>query len=77
MIESDHNNITPQKQGAWDSRWREVLGIILKGGAFKPNEEWTRKLVTEVTPARFPALACIGSLQVRFRRGAKSTGYLA
>ena len=43
MIESDHNNITPQKQGAWDSRWKEVLGIILKGGTFTPNQEWTRK----------------------------------
>ena len=42
MIESDHNNITPQKQGAYDSRSKEVLGIILSGGEFKPNEELTR-----------------------------------
>ncbi len=43
MIDSDHNNITPEKQGAYNSRSEEVLGIILKGGEFKPNEELTRK----------------------------------
>jgi cephalosporin-C deacetylase-like acetyl esterase len=37
MIESDHNNRTPQKQGAYNSRYQEVLGIILHGGEFKPN----------------------------------------
>jgi len=42
MVESDHNNITPQKQGAWDSRFREVLSLILNGGEFKPNEDLTR-----------------------------------
>ena len=30
MIESDHNNITPQKQGAWDARWKEVLAALLQ-----------------------------------------------
>jgi cephalosporin-C deacetylase-like acetyl esterase len=43
MVESDHNNITPEKQGAFNSRSEEVLAIILKGGEFKPNEELTRK----------------------------------
>lgn len=42
MVESDHNNITPQKQGAWNSRSKEVLGSILSGGVFRPNEEFTR-----------------------------------
>jgi hypothetical protein len=42
MIESDHNNITPQKQGAWNSRSKEVLGIILNVGVFRPNDEFTR-----------------------------------
>jgi cephalosporin-C deacetylase-like acetyl esterase len=37
MVESDHNNITPQKQGAWDSRSKEVLSRILSGGEFKPD----------------------------------------
>ena len=37
MVESDHNNITPEKQGAWDSRSKEVLSLILNGGEFKPN----------------------------------------
>lgn len=38
MIESEHNNLTPQKEQNWDARSKEVLGILLKGGAFQPNE---------------------------------------
>jgi len=38
MIESEHNNLTPQKEQNWDARSKELLGILLKGGAFKPNE---------------------------------------
>jgi cephalosporin-C deacetylase-like acetyl esterase len=38
MIESEHNNLTPQKEQNWDERSKEVLAILLKGGAFKPNE---------------------------------------
>ena len=41
MVESDHNNLTPQKQGAWDARSKEVLTQILNGGQFKPNEAQT------------------------------------
>jgi len=37
MVESDHNNITPEKQGAWDSRSKGVLSLIVHGGEFKPN----------------------------------------
>ena len=37
MVESDHNNITPQKQGAYNSRSKEVLDLILTGGEFKPK----------------------------------------
>jgi cephalosporin-C deacetylase-like acetyl esterase len=33
MIESDHNNRTPDKQGDWESRWRAVLGALVSGGA--------------------------------------------
>jgi hypothetical protein len=29
MTESDHNNMTPQRQGAYDSRSKKTLGIIL------------------------------------------------
>jgi hypothetical protein len=43
MIESDHNNITPQKQGAWDARSKEVLASLLRTGSFMPNETWTKK----------------------------------
>jgi cephalosporin-C deacetylase-like acetyl esterase len=28
MIESDHNNRTPEKQQAWESRWRELLRTL-------------------------------------------------
>jgi cephalosporin-C deacetylase-like acetyl esterase len=42
MVESDHNNKTPEKQGAWQSRSKEVLSILLTGGEFKPNQEFTK-----------------------------------
>ena len=38
MIESEHNNLTPQKEQNWDARSKEVLGLLLKGAEFKPNE---------------------------------------
>jgi cephalosporin-C deacetylase-like acetyl esterase len=37
MIESDHNNRTPEKQGTWVARSKEVLGILVKGGEFRPR----------------------------------------
>ena len=33
MIESDHNNRTPEKQGDWEKRWREVLATLVSGGS--------------------------------------------
>jgi cephalosporin-C deacetylase-like acetyl esterase len=36
MIESEHNNLTPQKEQNWDARSKEVLEILLHGGGFKP-----------------------------------------
>jgi cephalosporin-C deacetylase-like acetyl esterase len=42
MVESDHNNKTPEKQGAYNARSKEVLGIILNGGEFKPNVDLAR-----------------------------------
>jgi len=38
MIESEHNNLTPQKEQNWDARSKELLGILVNGGEFKPNE---------------------------------------
>ncbi len=38
MIESEHNNLTPQKEQNWDARSNELLGILLNGGKFTPNE---------------------------------------
>lgn len=43
MVESDHNNITPQKQGAWEARYREILREVLASCQFKPDEQWTRR----------------------------------
>jgi hypothetical protein len=37
MVESDHNNRIPQKQGAYNTRYKEVLGAILNGGEFAPR----------------------------------------
>ncbi len=37
MVESDHNNRTPEKQLEYNARAKEVLGIILNGGEFKPK----------------------------------------
>ena len=37
MIESDHDNITPQKGAACPARQREILSVLVKGGEFKPN----------------------------------------
>ena len=42
MIESEHNNLTPQKEQNWDSRSKELLGILVNGGEFKPNESGQR-----------------------------------
>jgi cephalosporin-C deacetylase-like acetyl esterase len=36
MVESDHNNRTPEKQADWERRWREVLGALVRGGTFVP-----------------------------------------
>jgi cephalosporin-C deacetylase-like acetyl esterase len=38
MIESEHNNLTPQKEQNWDARSKELLGILLSGGEFRPIE---------------------------------------
>ena len=43
MIESDHNHITPEKQLGFHAREKEVLDLLLHGGTYKPNEEFTRK----------------------------------
>jgi len=37
MIESDHNNRTPEKQGDWEARWRAVLKTLVDGGTFVPT----------------------------------------
>jgi len=42
MVESDHNNRTPEKQGEYVARAREVLATILNGGVFKPRSPVAR-----------------------------------
>jgi cephalosporin-C deacetylase-like acetyl esterase len=46
MIESAHNDITPDKQDAWLKRSEEVLATIVHGGQFVPNEALARPLAT-------------------------------
>jgi cephalosporin-C deacetylase len=38
MIESEHNNLTPDKEHDWDERSKEVLEVLLHGGNFQPRE---------------------------------------
>ncbi len=38
MIESEHNNLTPDKEHNWDERSKEVLEVLLHGGKFQPKE---------------------------------------
>ena len=38
MIESEHNNLTPQKEQNWDARSKELLEILVNGGEFKPHD---------------------------------------
>ena len=38
MIESDHNNRTPEKEQLWDERSKEVLELLRQGGEFQPRE---------------------------------------
>jgi len=40
MIESDHNNITPQKEGAYFIRLKQVLDTLRTTGSFTPNPNW-------------------------------------
>ncbi len=37
MIESEHDNLTPQNGRACPARTREILDLLVKGGEFKPN----------------------------------------
>ncbi|MGH8180964.1 MAG: acetylxylan esterase [Steroidobacteraceae bacterium] len=43
MIESAHNNYTPDKQDAWLKRSEEVLATLVHGGEFVPNPQLTRR----------------------------------
>jgi Acetyl esterase (deacetylase) len=38
MIDSDHNNHTPDKQSGWLQRSEEVFAVMLHGGKFVPDE---------------------------------------
>ncbi len=42
MIDSAHNNITPDKQDAWLSRSEELLAELAHGDPFVPNQALTR-----------------------------------
>jgi cephalosporin-C deacetylase len=54
MIESAHNDITPDKQDAWLKRSEEVLATVVHGGRFVPNEALTRPVPTVESSAGGP-----------------------
>jgi len=37
MIESEHDNLTPQKGRACPARTREILDLLVKGGQYKSD----------------------------------------
>jgi|GEM_PF-3727178 len=37
MIESEHDNLTPDKGRACPVRQREILDLLVKGGEYKPR----------------------------------------
>jgi cephalosporin-C deacetylase len=41
MVEANHVHITPNRVGAFAQRSTEVLGLLLRGVAFKPNQDFT------------------------------------
>ena len=42
MVESDHNHITPQKEGAFYARSREVLQGLRERGTYVPDGNWAK-----------------------------------
>ena len=38
LIESEHDNMTPQKAAAFRARQKELLDLLVKGGKFEPRE---------------------------------------
>ena len=42
MVESDHNNLSPQQQGGWYIRSRQALESLRKSGDFRVNTRWAR-----------------------------------
>ena len=50
MIEANHVHITPNKVSAFAQRSTEVLGLLLNGVAFKPNQQVTGP-TTQVAPS--------------------------
>lgn len=50
MPESDHNNITPQKEGAYFIRLREALDSLRKTGDFPLRQDWAETPPPRMTP---------------------------
>ena len=42
MPDSDHNNVSPQQEGAYYARSREALEALPKTGSFTPNSRWAK-----------------------------------
>lgn len=58
MIDSAHNNITPQEQGAWLERSEEVLATIAHGGRFVPDQALTRPRSASMARRATPVAGC-------------------
>ncbi|MGH8218487.1 MAG: acetylxylan esterase, partial [Steroidobacteraceae bacterium] len=54
LVQSDHNNYTPQKQAAWFQRSEEVLASLLVGRPFQPDQSLTRPLGHHPSMGRHP-----------------------
>jgi cephalosporin-C deacetylase len=50
MPDSDHNNITPQKEGGYFIRSREALESLRKTGDFTPDRNWTKTPLRTTSP---------------------------
>ena len=50
MPDSDHNNITPQQEGAYFIRLKEVLDSLRQTGDFTPDKGWMRRTLRATSP---------------------------
>ena len=52
MIESEHDNLTPQKGRACPARTREILDLLVKGGEYRPTGSSPEQSLISEIPAQ-------------------------